>query len=1412
MNEMDRTKEDLIAELKALRENIESLKASHQTANPEDNISEGFSESNYSAIFNAANDAIFIHDIDTGQIVDANKKATEMYCYPKEELLNVAIQDMTMGQTPYTGDEMMGFMEKAAKDEPQLFDWVAKDKAGRFFWVEINLKRAVIGGKYRILAIVRDITERKNSEEAIRESEDRYRTLAESARDFIYIIDKELKVQYVNAFAAYWIGEEPESIIDKPLKDIFPAIMYERMAGGLTKVMETGEHFSVEDRMIFQGKDFWLDTVLTPIRDEAGHVISVMGVSRDVTERKEAEEALHIAKFSIEHAGEAIFWVSSDAKILYANDTASEFLGYTHDELLSLRVFDINPTFKTENWNKHWEDLKDRRSITFETEYRKKSGTVFPVEVSDNYMEFNGEEYRCIFVRDITERKKAEESLVRRDYQLEILSRTSQHINAVLETSVILRTLVAAGMELVDATAGMAGLFIKGNMVFTEYNKDGRLQLLDHTLPPGFGVPGLVAQTSKVYISNDPARDSHVSQEWRSSFGFYNLINIPILSGKGELLGCFEMHNKRDHELFDAQDAFMLQGLAASAAVALENAKILAERKKAEEALQNNERFLENVFNSIQDGIGVLDTDLRIIRANPTLEKWHSYAMPIVGKKCYEVYHNRKEPCEKCPTVRAIKSGKAEHEVLERHGADGQAIGWLDLYSYPLFDNETGQLRGIIEYVRDITQRKNAQDELTRYKEHLEELVEERSREVVASKNYLDKIINSIADPIFVKDRQHRWTLLNKSYCEFMGYKLEELIGKSDYDFFPKAEADVFWAKDELVFKTGEENVNEELFTDARKVTHVISTKKVLYKNDNGEEFIVGIIRDITDLKRKEEKIEILNKDLRKIELQQEAILNNIPDMAWLKDRDSRFIEVNQPFGKAAGVKPGELTGKTDFDIWPKEFAEKYRADDIEVMETGQRKMVEERLADKEGKIEWIETVKTPIRNAEGVIVGTTGIARDITEKKKVFEELQKHREHLEKLVKERTKELELLNKELIRSNKRLNQLALKDTQTGLYNHMYLSEVIEPEFHRARRYGHPLSIIMLDIDYFKSINDVYGHDFGDLVLKQFSKWLRKMVRRYDVVVRFGGEEFVVLSSGVDRDKAMSLAHRLLDAINLYNFGDSNHEIKLKVSASIASYPDDNVLKGIDLINLADRILNKVKDAGGNKAYSSIVLKKKTSKAATEESYEDVRFLKDQIEKLTKRGKRSLIESITAFAKTIELKDHYTGEHVEHTVRYATDIAKALDLSGEEIENVRQAAVLHDLGKIGISDRILLKKAKLTKREFEEIKKHPQIAADIIRPIQFMHDIVPLVLYHHERWDGKGYPAGLKGEEIPIGARIIAIADVYQALTSNRPYRKAFAKKEAMSIVRKGAGTQFDPRIVEVFLKILKKEKKQQKKR
>ena len=325
-------------------------------------------------------------------------------------------------------------------------------------------------------------------------------------------------------------------------------------------------------------------------------------------------------------------------------------------------------------------------------------------------------------------------------------------------------------------------------------------------------------------------------------------------------------------------------------------------------------------------------------------------------------------------------------------------------------------------------------------------------------------------------------------------------------------------------------------------------------------------------------------------------------------------------------------------------------------------------------------------------------------------------------------------------------------------------------------------------------------------LKQRAHQLRMMIRQYDVIVRYGGEEFIILSPGTDRAHALMLAQRIFETINLYNFGGTKTSVKLKVSLAVVSYPEDKVTGAMDLIKLSEQILAKAKGDGGNRIYTSMD-KGPVSKGAQQHgTAPDVSILQKKLEKLKKEANESLIESIFAFAKTIEVKDHYTGEHVERTVKYATDIARALDLPASEVEMVRQAAMLHDLGKIGISESVLNKKAKLTKKEIGEIRKHPKIAADILRPIHVLNAIIPFILYHHERWDGKGYPNKLKGEDIPLGARIVAIADVYQALISKRAYRKAFSKSKALDMIKEASGTQFDPRIVKVFLDIINKEK------
>lgn len=182
----------------------------------------------------------------------------------------------------------------------------------------------------------------------------------------------------------------------------------------------------------------------------------------------------------------------------------------------------------------------------------------------------------------------------------------------------------------------------------------------------------------------------------------------------------------------------------------------------------------------------------------------------------------------------------------------------------------------------------------------------------------------------------------------------------------------------------------------------------------------------------------------------------------------------------------------------------------------------------------------------------------------------------------------------------------------------------------------------------------------------------------------------------------------------------------------------------------------------------------------------------------------LYETIKALALALDARDHYTHGHSQEVTEYAVLIAEKMKLSEEEIKNIRDAGVLHDIGKIGISDAVLLKPGRLTEEEYNQIKTHPVIAKKILEPVNLLTDKIPLIYHHHERFDGEGYPEGLKAEEIPLGARILAVADAYQAMVSNRPYRFALSKKEAIRELEINKGKQFDPAIVDVFLQIIEK--------
>ncbi|MDD5614358.1 MAG: diguanylate cyclase [Candidatus Omnitrophica bacterium] len=664
-------------------------------------------------------------------------------------------------------------------------------------------------------------------------------------------------------------------------------------------------------------------------------------------------------------------------------------------------------------------------------------------------------------------------------------------------------------------------------------------------------------------------------------------------------------------------------------------------------------------------------------------------------------------------------------------------------------------------------------------------LIHSRQKEIESALRYSEEqyrvTLDSMADAIHVVGPDLSIILFNKTFKKWMrilGLNTD-IVGKNIYQAFPFLTEEV--AKEyEQVFTTSEVLTTVE--TNRIKDTEIITeTRKIPVLKDGRVIRVVTVIKDITESKRTKEK-------LVESEREKKLVLNSICEHIIYHSPSMQMIWANKAAADSVGLQPEDLTGKYCYKIWHGREEACLNCPVVRARDTGLAQ--EHEIASPDGRVWFIKGY--PVKNSKGQVTGMVETTLEITKRKNVEDSLDR------------------LNRALLKSNERMRKLIMKDALTNLYNLKYLHEIIEPEFSRAARLNQPLSLIIFDIDYFKSINEVYGHVFGDLILRQIARQLKKIVRSYDIVVRSGGEEFAVLCPATSKSTSLNLAQRILDMINVYEFGSKKQKVKFAVSIAVISYPDDRIfsnsmiVEGKDLINSGYKILSKTKESGGNRVFSceSLTSGKNADSGSAQET-ENTNLLKEKLERLTKQANQSLIESVFAFARTIELKDHYTGEHVEKTVQYAVSIAQALILPSEEVERVRQAAILHDLGKIGISEKILRKTSTLTKKEYDIIKKHPQIGVDIIRPIHALHDLIPYILYHHERWNGKGYPYGLKGEDIPLGARIVAIADVYQALISNRPYRAAYSDHEAMDIIDKCSGYDFDPEITKVFLDILK---------
>jgi diguanylate cyclase (GGDEF)-like protein/putative nucleotidyltransferase with HDIG domain len=354
------------------------------------------------------------------------------------------------------------------------------------------------------------------------------------------------------------------------------------------------------------------------------------------------------------------------------------------------------------------------------------------------------------------------------------------------------------------------------------------------------------------------------------------------------------------------------------------------------------------------------------------------------------------------------------------------------------------------------------------------------------------------------------------------------------------------------------------------------------------------------------------------------------------------------------------------------------------------------------------------------------------------------------------------------------------DPLTGLLNRRAFEELLELELERAARAGRPISVIVGDIDGFRAINERHGHAAGDMALQAIAQNALKWKRRIDLAARIGGEEFALLLPETDERGAFIVAERLRRATHR-SFVDSGPGVAF--SFGVATAPA-HAADGVGLLRAADSATAAAKDLGGDR---TVIYSDEVARMLAEMGGQ--------------AGEELQLATVIALAEALDIRDTGTGQH-SHTVgRYAEMMARELGLAEERVERVRLAGLLHDIGKIGISDGVLSKPGPLDADEWQEMRTHPEIGARLLSRAEF-EDLRAWILAHHERPDGLGYPHKLSADEIPLEARILAVADAYEAMTADRCYRPALGESAARAELEAGAGTQFDAPVVAAFLRVL----------
>jgi len=381
-----------------------------------------------------------------------------------------------------------------------------------------------------------------------------------------------------------------------------------------------------------------------------------------------------------------------------------------------------------------------------------------------------------------------------------------------------------------------------------------------------------------------------------------------------------------------------------------------------------------------------------------------------------------------------------------------------------------------------------------------------------------------------------------------------------------------------------------------------------------------------------------------------------------------------------------------------------------------------------------------------------------------------------------------------------LRELSTRDDLTSLFNKRFIDQLIDTELKKAKRYHHPITALLVGVDDLKSVNEMYGYQIGNQILSEFAILIQQAIREVDIAARYSGDEFLILLPETDVESSITVAERIRSDIHDAKFAAG--KLTHSPTASIGVAPCLSTYRSTD--EWLDDIRHAMMEAkhAGKDQIRTIDEAQNTKHLLLKENTEIILGLQTQVHQLTEETKNGYFRNILQLIENLPFYKKFIVPHAERVAFFAERLASKVGMQPEEIAAIRRSGLLHDIGKVAIDKRILLKSNNLSQNEFTLLKQHPIIGIQIVGHTLFWKNELAMILHHHERFDGTGYPDKLMGRHIPLGARILSIAESWDTMTSDQAYRPAISLDHAIGEMRRNLGTQFDPELGQTFVKLI----------